>query len=133
MKLDEVYISLRAQRDKTPGEVDRRLLEKELAQLETEMVHGNSSAEELEDQREYLVARIENRLVDSKAVPGEVLELAEAVNRHERLVILGDPGSGKSTPTALSRSQTCSGFICWSKRGRLRPRYSPFSDFDPYR
>ncbi len=33
VKLDEVYIPLRAQRDKTPGEMDRRLLEKELAQL----------------------------------------------------------------------------------------------------
>src|SRR5205807_4003505 len=57
VKLDEVYISLRAQRDKTPGEVDRRLLEKELAQLETEMVRATLSAEEVEDQREQLLAR----------------------------------------------------------------------------
>ncbi|MFL5659698.1 MAG: NACHT domain-containing protein, partial [Ktedonobacteraceae bacterium] len=97
VKLDEVYISLRAQRDKTPGEVDRRLLEKELAQLETGMVRANLSAEEVEDQREHLLARMENRLAGAKTVPGEVIELAEAVNRHERLVILGDPGSGKST------------------------------------
>src|SRR5947209_14575819 len=60
VKLDEVYISLRAQRDTTPGEVDRRLLEKELAQLETGIVRANLSAEEVEDQREHLLARIEN-------------------------------------------------------------------------
>ena len=34
VKLDEVYISLRAQRDKALSEVDRRLLDQEMAKLE---------------------------------------------------------------------------------------------------
>ncbi len=92
VKLDEVYISLRAQRDETPGTADRHLLEKELADLE---MTANLSAEEMEDRREYLQARFERRLIADK--PAETLELAGVVTRYDRVVILGDPGSGKTT------------------------------------
>ncbi len=97
VRLDEVYISLRAQREKVPGEVDRRLLEQEMAQLEAKVVHAHLSTEEIEDQREHIAARLESHSLESKNAPDEVVELAEAVNQRERLVILGDPGSGKST------------------------------------
>jgi energy-coupling factor transporter ATP-binding protein EcfA2 len=97
VKLDEVYISLRAQRDKAPSEVDRRLLDQEMAKLELKIVRGNLPTEEIEDQKEHVMARIESRFLDAKNVPGEIVELADAVKHHERLIILGDPGSGKST------------------------------------
>ncbi len=92
VKLDEVYISLRAQRDETPGMADRHLLEKELSDLE---MTANLSAEEMEDRREHLQARFESRLAADK--PPETLELAGVVTRYDRVVILGDPGSGKTT------------------------------------
>ncbi len=97
VKLDEVYISLRAQRDKALSEVDRRLLDQEMAKLEEKIVRGNLPTEEIEDQQEHLMARLESRILDTKNAPGEIIELADAVKRHERLIILGDPGSGKST------------------------------------
>ncbi|MGZ3627522.1 MAG: hypothetical protein ACXVDN_07585 [Ktedonobacteraceae bacterium] len=97
VKLDEVYISLRAQREKAPGEVDRRLLDQEMAKLEEKIVRGKLPTEEIEDQQEHLMARLESRILDTKNAPGEIIELSDAVKRHDRLVILGDPGSGKST------------------------------------
>jgi hypothetical protein len=41
VKLDEVYISLQAQRDETPDAVDRRLLERELSELEMRLSSVN--------------------------------------------------------------------------------------------
>jgi len=97
VKLDEVYISLRAQRDIAPSEVDRRLLEQEMAKLEEKIMRGNLPTEEIEDQQEHVMARVVSSSINTKNAPGEIVELADAVKRYERLVILGDPGSGKST------------------------------------
>jgi predicted NACHT family NTPase len=97
VKLDEVYISLRAQREKAPGEVDRRLLDQEMAKLEEKIVRGKLPTEEIEDQQEHLMARLESHILDTKNAPGEIIELSDAAKRHDRLVMLGDPGSGKST------------------------------------
>lgn len=98
VRLEDIYVSLRAQRETSLATSDQRLLEQELAELEANGSRPRPPAEEVEDRREQILARLKNRDPKTIVEPlGEVLELAEAVNRHERLVILGDPGSGKST------------------------------------
>ena len=98
-RLDEVYISLRAQREETPGAVDRRLQEKELAELDARLAEAGLPAEEAEDRRESLLARYAGlRPEAGDTHPGETAELAEAVSRHDRLAILGDAGEKTKMP-----------------------------------
>lgn len=93
VKLDDVYISLRAEQSQTLIEADSHLLEKELANIEEQRT--NLASEEIEDRLEQLQMRfVKNLPVDNSK---RVLELAEVVNRNDRVVILGDPGSGKTT------------------------------------
>ncbi|MEM7535172.1 MAG: HEAT repeat domain-containing protein [Chloroflexota bacterium] len=103
LKLDQIYIGLRAQIEDSPSKVDRRLMEREEAELEAQLraqfVEEDLSAEEQEDRRDALFEhwtrtrrRNEMEQVSTKPIP-----LAEAADQHEQLVILGDPGSGKTT------------------------------------
>jgi hypothetical protein len=75
VKLDEVYISLRAQRDKSPGEVDRRLLEQEMARLE-----AKSKAESgLGDANFPILIRIAD-LLANKLAGGNCLVLLDGLD-----------------------------------------------------
>ena len=67
VKLDDVYISLRAQQDEAPGEVDRRLGTKELEEFEADLTEVSLPAEEAEDRREQLLARLDRLRLDSTA------------------------------------------------------------------
>ncbi len=96
VRLDEIYVSLRAQREEILGTVDRRLGEKEMAELEAKLAAAGLPPDELEDQRERLLAGFADRLTSGN-MKDRVLELAEVVTCHEKVVTLGDPGSGKTT------------------------------------
>lgn len=96
VKLEDVYVSLRVERDETFNEADRLLREKELTELEKKLEHTGLSAEEIEEQRDSLLDSWHRRALRGNTQESPV-ELAKLVQRHDRVVILGDPGSGKST------------------------------------
>lgn len=97
VKLDEVYISLQAQYEKTPESVDRDLLEQELAELEGKAGSTAIQNRELDGWHGHSPTLQKSRLFHYRNTPGEVLELADVVRRGSYVAILGDPGSGKST------------------------------------
>jgi HEAT repeat protein/energy-coupling factor transporter ATP-binding protein EcfA2 len=108
LRLDTIYVSLRAQRDDALTVVDRRLLEQELAELEQKL--AGLRGEEAEDQREHLHALFQQRRGMAVVAPPEARDLAAVTAEHPFLAILGDPGSGKSTLLrylALKHAEAC--------------------------
>lgn len=97
VKLEEVYVSLTAQRDEISTVADRYLFEQESAALETRLETSITSEEDAENEREMLLARFSTGISSKDVQASKVLELAETVLRYDHLTILGDPGSGKST------------------------------------
>ncbi len=91
MKLEEVYFPLHVGREPEPTPADRRLLTREVEEV---MARPDLSPDRKEDLREQLMTRYLGR---PEVRPAERLPLWEAVREHDRLVILGDPGTGKST------------------------------------
>lgn len=96
VKLDEIYVSLRAQREEIPGTVDRRLGENEIAEIQVKAAAAGLPPEEIEDQLERVLPSFADRPTSGN-MKDRVLELAEVVTHYEKVVILGDPGSGKTT------------------------------------
>ena len=86
-----MYVSLKARQDTTPGSVDRRL-DRDLADLEAAMFSADLQAEEIENRREQILSRLE-----AQNILGTPISIDKIVQGNERVVILGDPGSGKST------------------------------------
>jgi NACHT domain/HEAT repeats len=95
VKLDNVYVTLQAQRDNAPSTTDRFVLDEELTNFEVMEATADLSAEEIENKHEERQLRLEDT-VNTKE-PAERLALSQIVTCYDRIVILGDPGSGKTT------------------------------------
>ena len=94
VKLDEVYISLRAERE-LGADVYSKLRPHELAVLEAQLADETLSAEAREQLQDEFLWREAQR--QTETLGAELMELSAAVTQHPQLVILGDPGAGKTT------------------------------------
>jgi hypothetical protein len=97
VKLDEVYLVLGARQQDATDLVDRRLLEKELEEIDAQIAQSFLTAEEKEEIREDIIKRLRASNKSPASAIDKVLDFSEIVALHNHLVILGDPGSGKST------------------------------------
>jgi energy-coupling factor transporter ATP-binding protein EcfA2 len=90
--LEEVYVSLQAEEELPLGGVDRKLYEDEVKAIQE---RENLLHEEREDLIENMQAKYLKE--ERSETKGKPVELTELTRKHEKLVILGDPGAGKTT------------------------------------
>jgi HEAT repeat protein/predicted phosphodiesterase len=93
LPLDSIYVGLQADRDRP--DVDRRVMQEELDEIKKNLEREEDPKER---EKQYQIWAHQARVLQKAlGISGPREELSSIVQQHRQVVILGDPGSGKTT------------------------------------
>jgi hypothetical protein len=93
LPLEEIYVALQADRDLP--DVDRRVMQEELDEIKERLEREEDPKER---EKQYQIWANQARVLEQALeVSGPREQLSDIVQHHRQLVILGEPGSGKTT------------------------------------
>lgn len=93
--LDEIYVELEAAPERP--DVDRRVTLEELAEARRQVENWDWKRERDREQQLRLYAELDRSFRHGHSPAGTPENLADIVESHQQVVILGDPGCGKTT------------------------------------
>lgn len=98
LRLAEVFVGLRAERDQNPGDRARNWFEQERAKLAARLAAGELDSIRFEAALDQLQIRYGRKFAaDRETAAEQVLPVLDIIRDTAHVLVLGDPGSGKTT------------------------------------